>query len=602
VISVKLRATSRTALFSWLFVCALVAVCITLGIYQYRWISEVSLTARDHMRDDLRSRLSRFSRDFNSEIAAASSSLARFSGAGDAQTVAAQFAPRFAQWKTTSRHPRLFDGLALAIPSPQGVSLQTLNLDRGVLAPAEWPADWEAAHARIEGQTANQEDGRGPGPPPEPGPRRAVESEGLTFDLPVSGASPDARWSPRRFPPREREVAWVVFHLNLAYLRGTMLPELLRRDLGSNGDLDYEVEIVARDNPDSVIFDSDSRRASPIFESADASIGLFDPLTASFSRRGEPFGPAFGPRAVGRGRGPDGPGRGPDDMGRWRMYVQHRAGSLEAVVEQARFRNLSVTAGVLLLMLATAFALLRYTLRAQRLANMQMDFVAGVSHELRTPLTVIHTAGYNLRGKLAQNPAQVEQYGAMIQRESERLRGLVEQVLQFASAGAGRVVQEREPLSVAHVIEEAVEASRSALDDPAWVMESNVDTGLPPVMGDSKALRRALENLVGNAVKYGKPGHWIGVFASKAEGDSSSVEIRVADRGPGIPEHEQRRIFDPFFRGARARQDQIHGTGLGLSLVKKIVEAHGGSIRVESAPMRGTAFILRIPAAPEAAR
>jgi signal transduction histidine kinase len=79
------------------------------------------------------------------------------------------------------------------------------------------------------------------------------------------------------------------------------------------------------------------------------------------------------------------------------------------------------------------------------------------------------------------------------------------------------------------------------------------------------------------------------------------VEIRVADRGPGIPEEEQRRIFDPFFRGSRAIQNQVHGTGLGLSLVKKIVEAHGGSIHVKSAPMRGTEFILRIPAAPEPA-
>jgi signal transduction histidine kinase len=122
------------------------------------------------------------------------------------------------------------------------------------------------------------------------------------------------------------------------------------------------------------------------------------------------------------------------------------------------------------------------------------------------------------------------------------------------------------------------------------------------VLGDPKALRHALENLVGNAAKYGaRDVHWIGVFASKAEDDKTAIEIRVADRGPGIPEHEQRRIFDPFFRGARAIQDQIHGAGLGLSLVKRIIEAHGGSVRVESAPMRGTEFIVRIPTAPEAA-
>ena len=268
-------------------------------------------------------------------------------------------------------------------------------------------------------------------------------------------------------------------------MRETILPELLQRDLGSNGALDYQVEVVARNNPDSVIFQSGSQQASAITESADASVSLFEPGIEFLRAARRARRPS---RDGGRGRGRHGRARGPSpDMGRWQMYVRHRAGSLEAVVEQTRFRNMSVTAGVLLLMLATGVALLRYTIRAQRLANMQMDFVAGVSHELRTPLTVIHTAGYNLQGKLAHNPAQVEQYGAMIRRESARLRDLVEQVLQFASASAGRAIQEREPLSVARVIEETMEASRSALHDRACVLESNVDDGLPPVLGDPKA-------------------------------------------------------------------------------------------------------------------
>ncbi len=462
--------------------------------------------------------------------------------------------------------------------------------------------------SRIESNAAGRREDRGPGPPPDRGPRPSLADDGLAFEVPVFGTAeqapelaPEQGGPERRFGPRQHEIAWVVFNLNLPYVRETILPELLQRDLGSNGSLDYQVEVVARGNAESVIFQSGAPQAAGFAESADASVSLFEtPSGFTLGRGDRGSGPGGGGPGGGRGRGPGGPGRGPSDMGRWEMYVRHRAGSLEAVVGQARRRNLAVTAGVLLLMLATAFALLRYTIRAQRLANMQMDFVAGVSHELRTPLTVIHTAAYNLQGKLARNPAQVEQYGAMIQRESARLRGLVEQVLQFANANAGRVIHEREPLSVARVIEETMEASRSSLNDPACVLESSVDAELPQVLGDPKALRQALENLVGNAVKYGaKDGHWIGVFASKAEG--GAVEIRVADRGPGIPEDEQRRIFDPFFRGARAVQDQIHGTGLGLSLVKRIIEAHGGSIRVKSAPPGGTEFIVRIPAVPEAA-
>jgi signal transduction histidine kinase len=232
-----------------------------------------------------------------------------------------------------------------------------------------------------------------------------------------------------------------------------------------------------------------------------------------------------------------------------------------------------------------------------------MEFVAGVSHELRTPLTVIHTAAYNLRGKLANNPAQVERYGALIQQESGRLKELVENVLQFSNAQAGRVIQDREPLTVESVIEQAVESSKTLITGAHCVVEKSIAPGLPQILGDPVALRQALANLVGNAAKYGTAqDHWIGIFANPVGvNGNQAVEISVVDRGPGIPTEEQAQIFDPFFRGARAVQDQVHGTGLGLSLVKKIVEAHGGSVRVKSSPAKGAEFIVTIPAAPAGA-
>ena len=285
------------------------------------------------------------------------------------------------------------------------------------------------------------------------------------------------------------------------------------------------------------------------------------------------------------------------------MYVRHRAGSLEAVAARARLLNLAVTGGLLALMVVTLAMLIRYTRRAQQLAALQMEFVAGVSHELRTPLTVIHTAAYNLRGKLSQNPAQVERYGELIQQESGRLKDMVEKVLQFSSAKAGRVIQDREPLSVEAVIEEAVESAKTSMAGAHCVVEKSIAPGLPQILGDPVALRQALANLVGNAAKYGTAeNHWIGISANPVgDGGNRAVEICVADRGPGIPAEEQAQIFDAFFRGARAVQDQIHGTGLGLNLVKRIVEAHGGRIRVKSAPMKGAEFIVTIPAAPAGA-
>jgi signal transduction histidine kinase len=140
----------------------------------------------------------------------------------------------------------------------------------------------------------------------------------------------------------------------------------------------------------------------------------------------------------------------------WLLRVRHHAGSLEAQVARVRARNLAVSGGLLVLVLGTALLLVRLSRRAQQLADLQMNFVAGVSHELRTPLAVIHTAAFNLRGKLARQPEQVEKYGALIQRESGKLSALVDQVLRFAGASTGRVLRKREEVMVETLVERSL--------------------------------------------------------------------------------------------------------------------------------------------------
>jgi signal transduction histidine kinase len=545
----NVEPNQRRAVLSWLFVSTLLVLCGVLGVLQYRWIGEVSLAARARLHGNLQASLDRLSRDFNSEIATACRALL------PANSSEAEYAARYEQWKRTARHGQIFRAIAIA-----GPQLRRLNLETGAFETTGWPAEWNAIRERRRGP---------PGPPPE--------DDGPAFELPLFG-----------MPPRGAPSTSLIFELNLQYVRDVMLPELTERHLGS----DYQVEVVTRASPPSMIYQSDPDSLQRIAAAADASVGLFE---VQFDRIFRPEGP---PGGGGGGRGAGrGPGRGPgNDSGRWQMLVRHRSGSLEAVVDRARWRNLAVTAGVLLLMVASVAALVRFTRRAQKLAELQMDFVAGVSHELRTPLAVIHTAAYNLRGGVARNPSQVERYGVLIQQESGRLKETVEQVLQFAGAKAGRVIQKPEPLSVETVIEAVINESRC-------VVEKRIDPGLPPILGDPVALQHALQNLIGNAAKYGtEGGNWIGVFASQTrDREQAVVEIRVADRGPGIPEDEQKHIFEPFFRGRRAVEDQIHGAGLGLNLAKKIVEAHGGSIRVKSEPMKGTEFIVRIPAAPAGA-
>jgi signal transduction histidine kinase len=138
------------------------------------------------------------------------------------------------------------------------------------------------------------------------------------------------------------------------------------------------------------------------------------------------------------------------------------------------------------------------------------------------------------------------------------------------------------------------------LEEAVCDVEKQIEPGLPLILADSMALRHALQNLIGNAVKYGMGGvRWIGIFArAVSTSEGLRVEIRVADHGPGIPADERDHVFDAFFRGRRAVLDQKHGTGLGLNLVKKIVEAHDGTVEVESEPGTGTAFVVSIPAIP----
>jgi signal transduction histidine kinase len=436
--------------------------------------------------------------------------------------------------------------------------------------------------------------------------------------------------------------------LNLNYVRDKLLPDLLNRVMSGAGELEYDAAVFVNSDPAILIFESRPNVGRGILATADSSVILLPearpgppgpPGAGPLRREGGPGPPrlrdrrpdrpqpAFQDKAPDRSRsavrydGPDrpspaeiglDPGRPgdpddpgpprfyPDNNGRWRLSARHRAGSLEVIVERARRRNIVVSAGALLLILSTVMLLVRLSRQAERLAALQMNFVTGVSHELRTPLTVIRTASFNLRGGVANRPEQVEKYGKLIQEESEKLTALVEQVLLFARAKSGQIIQERRPVAVRELIDGSLSASMAAAEAQLSV-EKSIEPNLPFVLVDEMAMTHALRNLIDNAIKYGTENNrWIGIFASIPCGEKdSAVEIRIADHGPGIPEDEQSHIFDAFFRGRRALENQVHGTGLGLNLAKKIIEANGGNLQVASAPATGTEFIVRLPIALE---
>lgn len=286
--------------------------------------------------------------------------------------------------------------------------------------------------------------------------------------------------------------------------------------------------------------------------------------------------------------------------GAWRLVIKHRAGSLEAAVTNARRRNLAISFGILLLLGASVGFIVLSSRRAVALAKQQMEFVAGVSHELRTPLAVICSAAENLADGLIDNREQIKRYGGLIRDEGRRLTGMVEQVLEFAGAQSGRKTYEMKPTDLSQIIEDAITACHLQLVEGGFEIERKIAANLPMVKADVAALSRAIQNLLSNAMKYSGDSRWIGLSAEVIEtANGEQVQIEVSDRGLGVAPSEIGRIFEPFYRGKEAAAAQIHGNGLGLSLVKHIVEAHGGRVNVKSGLGQGSHFAVVLPPSAE---
>jgi len=237
------------------------------------------------------------------------------------------------------------------------------------------------------------------------------------------------------------------------------------------------------------------------------------------------------------------------------------------------------------------------SMRAQRLAKLPMDFVTAVSHELRTPLTVISSAAENIAHGVVEGKPQLEQYGAVIGNQARKLFEMVEQILLFAAIREGHQRYTLRPIEVTDILDAALTSTAGLVRTAQFRVEQNIEPNLPQILGDISALSQCLQNLITNALKYGKEQRWIGIEARLAAHGISAKEIQisVSDRGIGIDSGELPHVFEPFYRSPSVMAAQIHGTGLGLPLAKSIVAAMKGRITVHSEPGNGSTFTLHLP-------
>jgi signal transduction histidine kinase len=259
------------------------------------------------------------------------------------------------------------------------------------------------------------------------------------------------------------------------------------------------------------------------------------------------------------------------------------------------FQRAAILVLALVIIVMGAGLTLRLVGQELTIARSQSDFAANVSHELRSPITQIRLKGESLQLGMAETEQELNDHYDAIVRESERLSRLVDNVLDFAAIDGGHKTYTFRPVPIAQTIESTVQSARYSMEMRDMHLDLNLSPHLPVVVHDPDAIAQVLLNLISNAAKYGKEGAWIGINAEMID---EEVVISVSDRGIGIAPEELPHLFEHFYRSSDPAARRRKGTGIGLSIVQYIVEAHGGRVEVSSTLNVGSIFALHFPLTP----
>ncbi len=597
------RRVGRVRRFSWQLPAAaiLLVLLATLATFQYRWLGEVSRAEGDRMRATMRTRAADFSQEFDREI---SRTYLAFQIPSErlGTEPASELSAAFERWQAGAPAPALVREMYLL----EGASfdtgkLQRLDLTTRQLEPADWPADL-AASVRDVQRPLPRIFGTSPLPMLT---ADAIDARALALIVPLPRLS-KIEDGQRMAVLADTSFAGrvLIVRLDADVLRQQILQPLVAKYFGEGDDAEYHVTIARRADPSATVFTSGGDPVTAA--TADVTVGLFDLRPDEVNRLAlTAVAPPEAGRVktehmaitiVRRGSAAGGPrtllSADNDNQGAWQVRVRHRDGSLDAIVARSRRRNLAISLGVLGLLGASFVLVVAASRRQQTLSRQQMEFVASISHELRTPLAVICSAGENLSDGVVADAMQVRKYGSLIETEGRRLGDMVERVMEFAGISSGSHVRLRPGVDVAEVLASAVRGTSGEAAERDISVTLHPNGGLPPIAADADALRSAVQNVIANAVKYSPPGSTVDVHADASGG---AVRIQVVDHGLGIDAADLPHVFKPFFRGRRAVDAQVRGSGIGLSVVRHVLDSHHGSVAIDSHVGQGTTVIVEVP-------
>lgn len=578
----------------YLLVSGLIILLGVLAFFQYKWVSQISQTERERLQKRVEIDARFFADDFDRVLQTAYFNF-QIDGSGLENT----FLGQYQIWQQNSPYPQLIKGFDLITP----------NRELGF--------DLESAEFIPKGTSSKFSDLNNNFEP--------IDETGLRLTMPIYDQLSRLAFVRRHAGEIERNelmhpelpvpkiVAYLVIELDQDVIKNQILSDLTKKYFPEG---DYQISIYSK-KQNASLFQTEK------FESVDASIALFEllpdnlaflasrELLTTLGNSGEKKRFIFDQRVesnlttskqdkdgtlqikvIKENKGPaieQSPG-GSD--GRWILGVRHLNGSITQFVDKSRRDNLLLSFGILGLLGSSIGLILFSANRAQMLAQRQLDFVSSVSHEFRTPIAVIYSAAENLADGVAREEIQVSRYGRLIKGEGKKLSGMVEQILDFAGARSGQKKYDFREIELSSAVEDAIKNCQPLIDEKHFEVDLEIPAGLPLIVADTTEISRAVQNLIINSIKYSGDQNWLRISVRRSGND---VEIIVEDKGIGITKKDVRQIFTPFYRAKEVVDAQIHGNGLGLSLVKQTIDAHRGQVRVESEVGKGSRFVLRLP-------